>query len=1302
MILVLGQVLEGPAPVGTGNSLGVDDLTILQQVDLDGLGTGAVLVIVVIPGLGTGNGNGFWVVGVGDGIAIDLGAGDDRFVALDCDLSDGVDDFLAGLELIQIGEGGGPVVAIIQNQGLAGGLAVGDQFDGDVVGTEAILVALVLPGLGDGNGGLLGSVGVSDVVAVDLGGVALDSLLLDGVVDEGAVILELGQIGKGPCPVIAGDLLRVDNLAVLQQIDGDGIGTGTVLVIVVVPGLGTGNGDGFGLMGVDDGVANALVALDDGHITGNVQLLDGVGDDLAVCVLVQLGERAGPVVAVVQNQRLAGILAIGQQLDGDILGAEAVLVAVVLPGLGDGDGGLLGSMGVDDVEAVVGGGVILDRLLDHGVLNGLALLILGQIVEGPGPAIVSGDDLGVDDLAIGGQMDGDGLRTGAILVKVVVPGLGTGNVHSFDLVGVGDGVALGLGAGDGGGVAAHGDLLDGVGDLLTGLVHIQTGEGAGPAVAVVQNQSLAGIHAVSEQLDGDVVGTDAILVALIVPGLGHGDGGLVGGMGVGDVVAVVGGGVAIHLVLGDGVLDQLAVLELGQVGEGPAPVGTGDSLGGDDLAVFHQIDGDGGGADTVLVAVVVPGLGAGNLGHSGNMGVGDGVAADGRGVALDGDLAQGVIDDLGVAVLVQIGELAGPAGGSGQSQSLAGVNAVGKQLDGDGGGTDAVLVARIVPDLGHGNLGLLHLMGVGDGQAVDLGGVAGDSILGDGVDNGLAVGAVQIQAVELVLPAVLSGQLSGGDLHAVAPQVDGDGAGTGAVLVIGIVPDLGDLNGGLVNLVGVGQRDLGVLEGGGGGVVLAGIQLYNGVDMDLALGLVDQIIGLAVPGVAPVVVLIQNNRCADGTVALHELDSDGGGTDAVLVVLVVPDLGDGDISALQGGLDTGNGEGVLLALDVQIGLLVGGIVLPLHEALKLGIEGDTVGVSIDIVGFVALGLGGDIAQLPGVVGTVLVEALTGTGGHIDVGSHGVGGGPALAAEAAGDGLGDGLEGGIQLTGIVGIVSAAGAGHSAAQEGADGNIVVGIVTGSTEADGVELCAGIADGSGLGSSGIAVGLVGAIQIGVADALRGSTVRQQHHILGGDVADLAVIKQAQSQMQATLHIGAGGISQTVDGAQCVAILVCAASNIAPVQIGTVAAVEGDDGQHSGCIGIVAGIGDQEVLGSNLGSIQTVLAAIRTAGGMAASAAAIGTGLHGAGRIDDQNNGAGIGLGCDAGAGLDRQCHFVGVGCTLDGLGGLGQFNRGTVHVIADGAGAALDPLSVFIVTVDRTVIGCTDRDGRCGYQG
>ena len=299
--------------------------------------------------------------------------------------------------------------------------------------------------------------------------------------------------------------------------------------------------------------------------------------------------------------------------------------------------------------------------------------------------------------------------------------------------------------------------------------------------------------------------------------VGHGDGG---------GARLVDGAVGVHRerdvgreVVGEAVGLGLGLVErvgaggqgdlVGLVGRGP---GDGrDVVALDGLARDRELGaGDLGGA-----------VGGGHLvdGHvMGDERVGDGEALggrarDGRGVAVHRVLGDGVGDGLAVGVLGEPVEGRGPAVVGGERRRLAGVGAVRDQVHGDRRRAEAVLVLRVVPDLGDADGRGVGGVGVGDGEALggrarDGRGVAVHRVLGDGVGDGLAVGVLG-EPVEGRGPAVVGGErrrLAG--VGAVRDQVHGDRRRAEAVLVLRVVPDLGDADGrgvgGIVDFYGFG------------------------------------------------------------------------------------------------------------------------------------------------------------------------------------------------------------------------------------------------------------------------------------------------------------------------------------------------------------------------------------------------------------------------------------------------------------------------------------------------------------------
>ena len=122
------------------------------------------------------------------------------------------------------------------------------------------------------------------------------------------------------------------------------------------------------------------------------------------------------------------------------------------------------------------------HVLSDGVDNLYTLvLILWQVCEAPAPIVRLCYRLAVHLAAVSQQADCDAIRPCAVLVVVVVPGLGSVDIDLFRLVGVCDGIA-GLGiACDSRSISGYSDFLDGVCDLLTILIFIQIREAGRPA-----------------------------------------------------------------------------------------------------------------------------------------------------------------------------------------------------------------------------------------------------------------------------------------------------------------------------------------------------------------------------------------------------------------------------------------------------------------------------------------------------------------------------------------------------------------------------------------------------------------------------------------------------------------------------------------------------------------------------------------------------------------------------------------------------------------------------------------------------
>ena len=144
-------------------------------------------------------------------------------------------------------------------------LAVAEQVDRHGSGALAVGVVAVVPCLGDAHGR---GTGVGDGEAVlsitgNLGGIAFDRTLLDGVGELAAIGIELGKVLEGRRPVAIGAGLHrliAHVLAIAIQFDDNGLGTLAIRIIRIGPLFGYGDLGGFELLANKDATVRANTA----------------------------------------------------------------------------------------------------------------------------------------------------------------------------------------------------------------------------------------------------------------------------------------------------------------------------------------------------------------------------------------------------------------------------------------------------------------------------------------------------------------------------------------------------------------------------------------------------------------------------------------------------------------------------------------------------------------------------------------------------------------------------------------------------------------------------------------------------------------------------------------------------------------------------------------------------------------------------------------------------------------------------------------------------------------------------------
>ena len=758
------------------------------------------------------------------------------------------------------------------------------------------------------------------------------ALLLDRQVGPGdRQIRTLGVRGNGLVRVRnRQDVVHTVHRVGAAQRQGDRLPQGGVAV--VVPDLRRLDGRGLGRVLVGDVAVFVVLDFVAGFLDRGFVFLHRVFDRLGrilVGELRQIAEGHGVgVVAVIGDGRLGVGYLVAVRVQTDEIRvllsrpADAVLVVRVVPGLGDLDlcRGLVavGDDGTGDRLAVhvkrvlgVGHGVghvghgdlaVHHVQLDHGVGDLLTVDELRQF----GPAdfrvlndaglVAAFDKHGDIVIAVGAdQAQGHGL-TLVLGILVVLPDLPGIDFHGLGLVGIGDGVGEGIAfLLDGHGVdevLIHRDLaairiLGAVNHLDHGVVvglHlrrlavgpvvlVQVGPGVGPLVFGVQGDRGALLLAVLVELHADVR-PPAVPIVLVGPDLGHGDLGLrfilVGDLpGIGGLVHQRGRALRLLVVLVqlnrhellDRVGDRLASLVLREVLKRVRPVVVfGQHLLSHGLLVRARslVKDDRHALQTHFVRIVevVPDLGDRHLNGIGLVAVGDVVAF----LGIAGDGLNGVLGAVEVDLVALSDRIAFRVRLDDRVFDLVALGGLLIQIDPDVG----PVVLPLEFDQGNGRIQR-------DRRLADLG----------------------LEQHEHIIRGPL------------------------AILVVAVLPQLRDRHGGLAGRVGVGQRRHGAVDGGPGQAVALG-QAVLGLDPvvgDLIARIV--ILGQVLNGLRPVVVGSEDHIGDRGAVHVHspglarvQRDGQGLGTDARLVVVILPCLDDGRFGH-HGTVLVGHGHGGL-------------------------------------------------------------------------------------------------------------------------------------------------------------------------------------------------------------------------------------------------------------------------------------------------------------------------------------------------------------------------------------------------------
>ena len=660
-------------------------------------------------------------------------------------------------------------------------------------------------------------------------------------------------------------------------------------------------------------------SVNDRFISVYVRLLNGVADLMSVIgIPLEFTEIPGPAIALICTNG-ADPLSILIETYNDLLRTDPIRVIRVIPGIGtrDMDDLLLRIryMGVGHGKAVPGiSGNVCHIFRNRSFCNGVgdlgAIRIeLLAILKGSFPRICFSDVLLCSLFAIRKQIEGDLLRPQAVLILSIVPDLRDRNGNKLLLrailrhMRVGHREALFGIAAYFGCIAFRYIFLDGVRDVVSfGILLIHSLERPLPVIGG-SNGNTACLLITLHQVQSNALRTDAVLVIRIIPYLGNGYLDrlrlILRHVRVGHIVTIHFRSVSFHLVLGDAVNDLLSAFVNRQILKVPAPVvAFTHRLAADRLAVRKQIDGDRLRADSVLVVLIIPGLGTGHIRKIDRAGVGNGISVHLGLIILNRILRNGIVVQISIAVYIQAFECPAPV------ISLCNLVAVllfsvQEQVDRDAVRTHAGCVIPVIPDLIHRNIGFRRFMCVGYIITVYFLNIAVHRSRYDGIRDLFSIGVILSKAGDLIGPVSVFVRLDrcrplG---NAVRQYADGHLRGPFAVLVVVVIPGDRSGNRSLIRIflhryMRVGDVVIVIV-----GSFIARHCVLTDAVVDLLSVLVLIEVGKAV---GPLSILLCYRLASIGSAVCQQGNGDTFRTDAVRIVPVIPGLGSGNVIKLFG------------------------------------------------------------------------------------------------------------------------------------------------------------------------------------------------------------------------------------------------------------------------------------------------------------------------------------------------------------------------------------------------------------------
>ena len=268
---------------------------------------------------------------------------------------------------------------------------------------------------------------------------------------------------------------------ICKKFYGDACRAFTVLIVRIIPDLASADGSCLRNMGIFH-----MIAVNFCFISCNSFFADGIGNFLTLFVSRKVFKIPTPIICY--GYRLAvNFGAILQQINRDACRTFTILIICIIPHLNTCNIYRIRSIAIRDVISINHCAIIFYRIFCYGINNFVSTCILRQIGKAVFPIAIctSFYCLTINRRAIRKQINGDAVRSLAILIICIIPGLASADFNSFRYMSIFNGNSFNYISFNACGIAIYFNFFNGILDLFSICILRKILKAPAPAIGAV-------------------------------------------------------------------------------------------------------------------------------------------------------------------------------------------------------------------------------------------------------------------------------------------------------------------------------------------------------------------------------------------------------------------------------------------------------------------------------------------------------------------------------------------------------------------------------------------------------------------------------------------------------------------------------------------------------------------------------------------------------------------------------------------------------------------------------------------------